>query len=90
MVWCRSLGDRELELRADPVGAGDQHGVPVAVKGKHKECAEAAGTGEDAVTRSPIRDPADARYEIVAKIDVDAGVAIAQAVAGYSVHRSRW
>ena len=74
--------DCEFDLRADTVGAGDQHGVPIAVERRLEQRAEAAKPGDDAPARGVVRDPANALHEIVAAIDIDTGIAVTQRFAG--------
>ncbi len=65
----------ELQLRADAVGAGDQHRLPVALR-KLDQRAEAADAGEHFGPHRPGGERLDALDERVAGVDVDAGVAI--------------
>ena len=81
--------NRELQLRADAVGAGDEHGLPVAVERRLEQRAEAAEPGDDALARGAVRDRADPRDQIVAAIGVDAGIAVAQAGLRRAVHEAR-
>ena len=81
--------DCKLDLRADAVGAGDQHGLPIALERRFEQCTEAAQPGNDAFTRGTVRDCANACDQFVAAIDVHAGVSVAEAIVRGAAHGIR-
>ncbi len=70
--------DRDLELGADAVGGDDEDGIAVARRLQIEERAEAAQSGVGAGPRRRLRQRLQRRDERVARVDVDAGSAIAQ------------
>ena len=70
--------DRQAQLRADTVRAGDQHGLLVARRQLHKR-AEAADAGQDLRALRSLDDGFDALDELVAGVDVDARIAVGEA-----------
>ena len=70
--------DREAQLGADAVGAGHQHRMPVAGRQLHQR-AEAADAGEHLAALRALHQRLDALDELVAGVDVDAGIAIGDA-----------
>ncbi len=68
----------ELELRADAVGAGDEHRLAKTLADLH-ESAEAADAGEDFGTHRALRVRLDALDQRIARVDVDACIAIGEA-----------
>ena len=67
--------ERELQLGADAIGAGDEHRLPVPLR-KFDQGAKAADAGQDLRAHRALRirlDPLDQR---IARVDVDAGVAV--------------
>src|SRR5690606_12243356 len=69
--------DREPELGADAVGAGHEYRFTVA-GGQFEQCAEAAEPGEDAGSFRARGGGLDAVNERVARVDVDAGIAVGE------------
>ena len=70
--------DRQAQLGTHAVGAGHQHRLPVAARQLHQR-AEAADAGQHlAALRAP-HQRLDALDELVAGVDVDAGIAIGDA-----------
>ena len=67
--------ERELELGADAVGAGDQHRLAEALADLEQR-AEAADAGQHFGPQRALRERLDALDERVAGVDVDAGVAV--------------
>jgi hypothetical protein len=67
--------ERELELGADAVGAGDQHRLAEALADLD-ERAEAADAGEHLRAHRALRVRLDALDQRVARVDVDAGVSV--------------
>ena len=67
--------ERELELGADAVGAGDEHRLAVALADLDQR-AEAADAGEHLGAQRALGERLDALDQRVAGVDVDAGVAI--------------
>ena len=75
--------NREPELGADPVGAGDQHRTAITLERQLDQRAEAADAGQHFGPHGAPHQRLDALDERVAGVDVDAGVAIrVAAVAG--------
>ena len=67
--------ERELELGADPVGAGDQHRFAIILR-DFEQCAEAADAGQHLGAHRAPGEGLDALDQRVARIDVDASIAI--------------
>ena len=70
--------DRDLELGADPVGGADQDGIVEAGPGQVEQTAEAADLGVGARAARGPHDRFQRLDEVVAGVDVDARVGIAQ------------
>ena len=70
--------DGELELGADPIRAGDEHGLAVAVQGQLEQGAEPSQSREHAGPRGAGNGRFDPLDEAVAGIDIDAGILITQ------------
>ena len=70
--------ERELELGADAVGAGDQHRLAEALADLDQR-AEAADAGEHLGAQRALGERLDALDQRVAGVDVDAGVAVGKA-----------
>ena len=81
IVSCRPQCEGELELGADPVGAGDQHRLPVALR-QLDERAEAADAGDHLRAQRALGERLDRFDQRVARIDIDAGLAVGQLPAG--------
>ena len=75
--------DGQAQLRADAVGAGDQHRLAIA-RGNLHQRAEAADAGEHFGALRAAHERLDALDQFIAGVDVDAGVAIG--VAALVVH----
>ena len=69
--------DGEAQLRANPVGARDQHWMPVALRQLHQR-AEAPDARQHLRALRPAHEGLDSLDELVAGVDVDATVAIGQ------------
>jgi hypothetical protein len=67
----------ELQLGAHAVGARHEHGLPVLLR-HFEQRAEAADAAEHAVAQRFLRKRLDLVDERVARVDVDAGVAVGQ------------
>ena len=67
----------ELELRADAVGAGDQHRI-FDVFGKRAEPGETPDAADDVLGACALCERFDSTHELVACLDVDTRVAIRQ------------
>jgi hypothetical protein len=70
-----SKAQRQVQLRADPVGAGDEHRLAEALADLD-QCAEAADAGQHLRAQRPLRERLDPFDERIAGVDVDAGLAI--------------
>ena len=81
IVSWRVKAQRQLQLRADAVGAGDEHRLAVALADLEQR-AEAADAGQHLRAQRPLRERLDALDERVAGVDVDAGVAIGKGRSG--------
>ena len=69
--------DRDLDFRADAVGAGDEDGSPGL--GRHaKHPAEAAEASASTRRERRLDEPLDARLGVIGGVDVDTGGAIVQ------------
>jgi hypothetical protein len=75
-------GDRQLQLRADAVGRGDEDGVAIAGGLRIEEGAEAAEGRRRAAARGGARQRLDRLDQGVAGIDVDPGGFVGEAVYG--------
>jgi len=71
------------ELRSDAVGPRDQHRAAVTLDRQFEHRAEAAEPGQDARAPGARREGLDTIHQGVARIDVDAGVAVGQTGAGF-------
>ena len=69
-------GDRNLQLRADAIGAGHQHRLAILLRDL-AERAKAADAGEHFRAQRLARVGLDGLDQRVARLDVDAGVAVA-------------
>jgi len=76
-------GEGDLELGADTVGGTDQHRT--AKSGELIHGAKAADLGEDAGRERPARELLDGGYGAIRLVDIDAGVAIANACFGRQI-----
>ena len=74
--------ERDLELGADAVGAGDEHRLPVLLHVEREEPAEAADPGEDLRPEGGAGMGLDELDEAIALVDVDARVAVGQGHGG--------
>ncbi len=74
--------ERELELGADAVGAGDQHRLAEALADLDQR-AEAADAGEHLGAHRPLGERLDALDQRVAGVDVDARLAVRQRSRGW-------
>jgi hypothetical protein len=74
--------DRDLQLGADAVGGGDQQGVAIAGGLEVEEGAEATQAGIRPAARRGLGERLDCIHQGLSGIDVDAGIAIGQAIAG--------
>ena len=82
--------DREPQLGADAVGAGDEHRAAVAGR-QLDQGAETADAGEHLGALRAAHERLDALDEFVAGVDVDARVAVGDAMAfGHVRTRSGW
>ena len=70
--------DRQPELGAHAVGAGDQHRLPVAL-GQLDQGAEAADAAQHLGAQRASHERLDALDQLVAGVDIDAGVAVGEA-----------
>ena len=77
IVSCRLERERELELGADAVGPRDEHRLPVALR-QLDQRAEAADPGEHFGAHRALRERLDPLDQRVARVDVDAGIAVGQ------------
>jgi hypothetical protein len=68
--------ERHFQLRADAVGAGDEHGVAVALLVEAEEAAEQADVGQDGGREGGASQLLDASHRFVAGVDVNAGLAV--------------
>ena len=75
-------GDGDLQLGADAVGGGDQDGIAVARGLQIEQRAEAAQARRRAAARRAGGQRLDRLHQRRARIDIDAGVAIAAGVYG--------
>ena len=89
MVFVPAVGNGKLDLRPHAVGAGDQHGVPIAVQGWREQRAEPAKSGDDTLARGAVRNLANTCDKIVAAIDVDTGVPVAEEFVRRAAHLVR-
>ena len=82
--------DGELELGADAVGGGDQHGVLEAASLEIEQAAEAADAAEQPCAFRLGRERTDRLDQRVACVDIDARIAIGQfrLVLGGGGHRT--
>ena len=81
--------DRDLQLGADAVGSGDQHGVLEAGRPGIEQAAKAADLGVGAGPCGGAHQGLDHVDQTVSGIDVDAGIGIGEAVAlGHANSRS--
>ena len=71
--------DCEPQFRAHPIGARDQHGTLVPGRQLHQR-AEAADAGEHLAALRAAHQGLDALDELIAGVDVDARIAICDAV----------
>ncbi len=69
--------DRQAQLGADAIGAGDQHWLFVAL-GQFHERAEAADAGQHFRALRALYNGFDALNKLVAGVDVDARVSIGE------------
>ncbi len=74
--------DRDLQLGADAVGGGDQQRIAIAGRLEVEEGAEAAQAGVRTAARRRFGERLDRFHQGLAGIDVHAGFAIGQAIAG--------
>ena len=68
----------EPQLGADTVGAGHQHRLPVTVQWQFEQCTEAAQAGHHAGAEGFANHWLDSFHQVVAGVDVDAGLPIAE------------
>ena len=68
--------ERDLQLRADAVGARDEHGIAVPVAIEAEQAAERADLGQHAGRERGARERLDPADRLVAGVDVDAGLAV--------------
>ena len=74
--------DGDLQLGADAVGGGDQQGVAIAGRPGVEEGAEPAKPGLGTAARRGFGERLDRFDQGLAGVDVDARIAIGQAIAG--------
>ena len=70
--------DREAQLGADAIRARHQHRPAIAIERHFDQRAEAADAGQDLLAHRLFDDGFDAFDEFVARVDIDAGIAIGQ------------
>ena len=69
---------RQPQLGADAIGAGDQHRLAVVGQRQLEQRAEAPQPGQHAGTPGARRERLDAVDEGVAGVDIDAGILVAE------------
>ena len=74
--------DRHLQLGADAVGGGDQHRIDEPRRLQVEQRAEAAQAAHHAAPIGRPRQRLDRLHQRIGRLDVDAGGAVGQAVAG--------
>src|SRR5690606_18217223 len=80
----RAVLDRELELRADAVGARNEDGLAIAFR-HAEQPAEPAQTADDLGAQRALHGGLDSLDERVARVDVDARVLVSEARIGRHV-----
>ncbi len=75
--------DRQPELGADAVGAGDQHRLAVAPHRNLEQRAEAAEAAEHFGAQRALDGGLDAFDQLVAGLDIDAGIFVGNRVGGH-------
>jgi hypothetical protein len=73
--------ERELELGADAIGAGHEHGIPPAAV-QREQATESAESAEDPGAPGAASQGGDAVHESVTALDVDASAGVGQARGG--------
>ena len=81
--------DGQPQLRAHAVGAGDQHRFPVALR-EADQGAESANTGQYLGSLGTAHQRLDALDQLIASVDIDAGVAVCEATGFLHVERFAW
>jgi hypothetical protein len=75
--------DGQAQLGAHAIGAGNEHRPAVTVQRHFHQRAEAADAGQDLLAHGLADHGLDAFYEFIARVDVDAGVAVSQSGFGH-------
>ena len=78
MVSCTPVSERDLELRPDAVGAADEHGL-LDARRDAAEPREPADVAQDLGDARGRGERLDALDELVARVDVDAGLLVREA-----------
>ena len=64
--------ERDLQLRADAVGARDEHRLAILAGLEPEQAAKGTDLGENAARECRTRETADAADRFIARVDVDA------------------
>ena len=72
IVSCRPAHEGDLELGADPIGARDEHRLPVAVRVEAEQPAERSNLRQHARRRGRPCQRLDATDRLIPRVDVDA------------------
>jgi len=76
----QSALDCDLQLGADTIGRGDQHGVPEARGFQVEQTAKAADFGIGAGTRGSANHRLDELDQAIARVDINARIGVSEPV----------
>ena len=74
--------ERDAQLGADAVGARDEHRIAQAARAEVEQAAERAELRQHAGRDGRVRQPLDAADDLVAGVDVDAGLLVVHSLRG--------